>query len=251
MNARLIILVAGLLIFTGCAAKTSDTQINVARANQSQGEGFMAQGNYTAALAKLLEARKVLDKDPYLYNSLGLAYLGKGREELAIEAFDQALEFKPDFTEALNNKGAAYLKLKQWNRAIETFNKVLEDILYPTPHFPLSNIGWAYLGKMDFTMAEVYFRKSLDAMPWFITASHGLAQMYLVSNRPEKAVHHLKFSLKQTPNAVILHADMARALDMQGKPYVARKYWLKVAQLSPARSSLAKEAEERLSKTQY
>ncbi len=39
--------------------------------------------------------------------------------------------------------------------------KVLKDLLYPTPQFPLSNLGWAYLGKQNYMLAESYFLR-----PW-------------------------------------------------------------------------------------
>ena len=232
----------------GCTTPQSGkTPSNMAKAKQSQGEGFLEQGNYTAALTHLLEAKKTLAKDPYLLNSLGLAYMGKKREDLALKEFDKALALKPDYTEALNNKGAAYMRQKQWDLAIDAFSSVLEDILYPTPHFPLSNLGFAYMGKLDFSMAEVYFRKALDTLPWFVTASHGLAQVYLRTHRPDQAIAHLRQGLKKTPNAAILYADMAKALEMKGETEPAKRYWIKVAQLSPARSLLAKEAEARLS----
>jgi tetratricopeptide (TPR) repeat protein len=79
-------------------------------------------------------------EDPYLLNSLGLAYMGKNRDDLAIPVFKQVLDLKPDYTEALNNLGAAYLRQKKWDLAIPAFKKVLEDLLYPTPQFPLSNL---------------------------------------------------------------------------------------------------------------
>ena len=237
-------------MMTSCiSTKEYRNKMKMAKATQRQGEALLAQGNYTGALSKLLEAQKALKKDPELYNSLGLAYMGKDRDSLAIAAFETALELKPDYTEALNNKGVILLRTKEWDKAIETFNIVLEDILYPTPHYPLSNLGWAYLRKMDIPTAESYFLKALDSMPWFVTASHGLTQLYLMTSRPEKAMRYLKNCLKRKPNAAILYADMARALEMKGEIQKARTFWMRALDLSPPYSSLAKEAEAELSKT--
>ena len=252
MRIFLTMICVGILCLIGCmdGPKPDQTQINVARAEQSQGESFLAQGNHTAALSKLLEAKKVLKEDPFLLNSLGLAYMGKKRDDLALESFQAALTQKPDFTEAINNKGAVFMRMKRWDEAIAAFNQVLDDILYPTPHFPLSNLGFAYLEKGDFAMAEVYFRKALDMQPWYLTASHGLAQMYMKSNRPEQAIKYLKVCLQRTPDVAILHADMARALEQQGHFHPAKAHWMKVARLSPMRSALAREAEAKLMKIQ-
>ncbi len=137
---------------------------------KKKGEIYQIQGEYTAALASFLAAEKLIPQDPYLQNSIGLAYMGKKKNALAVAAFQKALTLKPDYTQARNNLGAAFLRQRKWNQAIACFKKVLDDLIYPTPHFPLSNIGWVYLGKKDYTKARIYFLKALEHMPGFAAA---------------------------------------------------------------------------------
>ena len=206
----------------------------------------MAQGNHTAALAKLLEAKEMMPQDPFIHNSLGLAYMGKKRDDLAELAFQKALQLKPDYTEALNNLGAARLRQDKLDSAIQAFLKVLDDLLYPTPHFPLSNLGWAYVGKKDFKQAETYFLKAMDSLPWYIPATHGQAKVFLKTNRPDDAIAFLKTALYKHPDAAILHADLAEAHEARKEFPLARRAWQQVLRLSPANSPLAAAAEKKL-----
>ena len=238
----------GFLVFA-CTSTTGDSrkESGLAEAVQIQGEALLLQGDYTAALSKLLEARRMTPENPYLLNSLGLAYMGKKRDDLAVSAFEKALDLKPDYTEALNNLGAAFLRQKKWEQAILAFEEVLDDLLYPTPQYPLSNLGWAYLGKQDYPRAESYFSQALDVVPGFVTASHGLALVYLQSRQVDKAIAFLTNALRRLPDNALLHADLARAYEAGGRTAQARQSWQKVRRYARENSELAQTARKRLS----
>jgi type IV pilus assembly protein PilF len=245
---NLVIILLLSFIISSCATSASQpNKIKIAQAIKKEGNIFQTQGNYTAALGKFLDAEKIIPKDPYLHNSLGLAYMGKKRDDLAIASFQKALSIKPDYIEVINNMGAAYLRQKKWDMAIKNFDRVLESLLYPTPHFPLSNIGWAYLGKKEFQLAKTYFAKALDELPWFTAASHGLVQVYLQTNQVDQAMDYLHKCLYRSPDTAILHADLAEAYEAKGLIQQAIGSWKLVLKLVPERSSLAKKAEIKLS----
>ncbi len=242
-------LAAGLL--SACVSSTDPgTKIKIGEAIKREGDVFQSQGKYTSALAKLLEAEKMIPDDPYLQNSLGLAYMGKKRYDLAVIAFKKSLALKPDYTEAVNNLGAAYLRQEKWDTAITLFNQVLENLIYPTPHYPLANIGWAYLGKLHFPTAQTYFLKALDEKPEFSTATHGLAQVYLRTGQTDRAIKYLHERLSRTPGSAILHADLAQAYEKKDQRKQAIRAWKQVLKLSSKNSSLAKKADKRLTELQ-
>ena len=249
--------IKGIIRFCICAVMVTVTasctstvqtqkQNKIAQAIKKEGDAFQAQGNYTAALNKLLEAEKITPDDPYLQNSLGLAYMGKKRDDMAITAFNKALTLKPDYTQALNNLGAAYLREEKWDIAVKTFNKVLEDITYPTPHYPLANIGWALMKQHNYPSAQKYFLKALREAPGFIPAVHGLAQLYIQCGQIDRAVAYLGKQIKKSPDTAIFHADIAQAYEAFGQINRAIQAWQVVVQLTAENSNLYHKAEQRL-----
>jgi len=247
MKPALICLISILFLISSCTGTSSSPKNDrLAMAIKKEGEVYLAQGNYTASLAKFLEAEKILPKDAEIQNSLGLAYLAKDRYELAETSFKKALRLASKFTEAKNNLGAVYLRQEKWDTAIAQFKKVLEDLIYPTPQFPLANIGWAYIGKKDFAKAQIYFRKALEEKPDFIIALHGLAQSYLKTGQTERAMAFLHRNLHKTPDAAILHADLAEGYEKQGKIKQAIASWKLVLKLAWQNSSLSHVAREKL-----
>jgi tetratricopeptide (TPR) repeat protein len=47
-------------------------------------------------------------------------------EEVAIRYFDMAILLNPKYHQALNNRGGAYLMLRQYARAIDDFNQAIK-----------------------------------------------------------------------------------------------------------------------------
>ena len=54
------------------------------------------------------------------------SYYKQGECDRAIEDFTKAIEFKPDFATAYNNRGNAFNNKDELNRAIEDYNKALD-----------------------------------------------------------------------------------------------------------------------------
>jgi len=247
MKTKLVFLICICAVMASCTpGAQTQKQNKIARAIKKEGDVFQAQGNYTAALGKLLDAEKIAPDDPYIQNSLGLAYMGKKRDDMAIKAFNKALALRPGYTEALNNLGAAYLRDEKWDIAVKTFNKVLEDITYPTPHYPLANIGWARMAQNNYPLAQNYFLKALREVPGFIPAVHGLAQLYIRTGQTGRAIAYLDKNIKKYPGTVIFHADLAQAHEARGQVRRAITAWQVVMQLASENSTLYHKAEQRL-----
>ncbi len=236
------------LLLTSCASQgvTPGEKKEIALATQRVGEGFYSAGDYSLALKNLLEAYETIPDDPYLNNSLGLAYLAKDRYDLAEIHFKRALELKKDYVDAKNNLGAAYLKQGKWSLAVECFEEVSENLIYPNPEFPLSNLGWAYLHQKKYEKAISYFTKSLEINPKFLISIHGLASVYLETREYLQAIEFLNQELKREPSAPILHADLAKAYEGINDFAQAKASWRTVLNFTSETSQLAREARKRL-----
>ena len=60
------------------------------------------------------------------YNNRGNAFLELQKLESAIESFDKAIQIKPDYAEAYNNRGNALKDFKKLESAIESYNKAIQ-----------------------------------------------------------------------------------------------------------------------------
>ena len=228
-----------------CSSIDMEHQRKIADDTKELGVAYFLQGDYTRALKEFLEAEKTIPDDPYLQNNLGLAFMGKKRYQTAEVHFRKAVTLKPDYVPAKNNLGSAYMKQEKWDLAIDCFQEISGSLLYATPHFPLSNLGWAYLGKKEYSRARDYFNRALKIKLDFINALHGLATTHLDAHQPGIAQSILARAIKKNPEVAVLHADMARTYEALGQPEKAKESWETVMGLAPG-SELAREAESHL-----
>lgn len=59
------------------------------------------------------------------FNDIGLKHFQEKHYDLALEAYQKALNINPDYINALYNMGGVYLKMKEFDKAIEKFKKVV------------------------------------------------------------------------------------------------------------------------------
>lgn len=247
---QLFISVAFVILFAclaGCA--TSGTsgyeERRQAEAIRQLGEAYLAEQNYTMALAEFLKAEKLNPDDHLLYQDLGIAYMAKGELDLAVKHFQKALDIKPDFASARNNLGAAYLARKDWDAAIESFQLLSKDLLYGTPHYPLSNLGKAYYEKKELVEAEKYYKEALKVEPGFVNALFGLGKTYLSMGKVTQAVKYFEYAVAAEPLFTEAQFEMAHAHRLLGNSEKAKEGFTRVIELSPD-SDLGREAKQAL-----
>jgi type IV pilus assembly protein PilF len=237
-----------LLIFAmiSCAANL-EKRIRQSRDTRTLGEAYLRQGNYTDALKEFLKAEEFYPKDHLLQNDLGLVYMAKKSYENAKGHFNKAIKIKPDYAAAKNNLGTVYLATEEWDAAIDVFEGVLGDLLYTTPHYPLSNLGLAYYHKGAYRRAETYYLKSLAIEPNFVLALRGLGKTYMALNDYQAAVSSFEKAIQEAPNFTELYLDMGNAYQQSNEYKKALFSYRKVLELAPD-SSLAEAANKEIEK---
>ncbi|RPH52335.1 MAG: tetratricopeptide repeat protein [Desulfobacteraceae bacterium] len=241
----------GFIFYIFCIASCADIELlkKQEEAGRLVGEAYMGQKDYTAALNELLKAERTYTNDPHLHNDLGLVYMTKDQLTLAIEHFKKAIDLKPDYAPARNNLGTAYLATKNWDSAIICFKEVSRDLLYATPHYPLTNLGWAYYNKKEFALAESYYKEALKIGPNFPIALRGLGLTYIAIGNPLDAVNCFERAVKYSPGFPELFSDLAGAYAMLKEYNKALLFYRKVVSIAPG-SQLAAEAINEISRIQ-
>ena len=237
----LICFAAFFWMLTSCAANLKETQKQSA-SYRNLGEAYLAQGNVTAALKEFLNAEKIYADDPFLQNDLGLAYLAKNKPDTAMEYFQKAIQLKPDYAPAMNNLGTVYMNLKDYDKAISCFEAITNDLLYATPHYPLTNLGICYYHKQNYDRSESYFHEALKILPGFPIALKGLAKTHMAQGKLASAISFLEDAVKNAPQAADIWYDLGSAYLENRQPDKAIGAFQKVVALAPS-SDLAREAE--------
>lgn len=211
---KTVIFISLMMIFAlGACASSGSLALKKERseATRDLGEAYMKQNRHTMALRKLLEAEEIYAKDPLLQYDLGLVYMAKKKYDKAISHFQYALELDPEYSPARNSLGVAHMEQENWDEAIEYFKAVKDDLLYATPHYPLTNLGFIYYHKGDYDTAISYYEEALDLMPDFPKALHGLGRIYLQTGRADKAVEVLENAVAQAPKESRIYLDLGKA----------------------------------------
>ncbi len=233
------ILLAGWLL--SCTTQNVAEQKAQAEATKNLGEAYLRQGKYRIALMQLKKAEELIPYDHTLQDDLGLAYLYLREPDQAILHFKKALEIKSDYTPARNNLGNAYAEKKEWDKAIEQYKMVTSDLLYGTPQFPLSNLGVVYYELKEYELSAQYYLKALDIKPEFVQALYGLAKTYIEMGRVPDAIDNLQKAVGLSPEAAVLHFELARAYALNHEYTKALNSYHTVAEINPS-STLADRA---------
>ena len=227
-----------------CLAACSTNKAELRKQEEAMrdlGYAHFREGNFTKALQILLEAEKLYPDDHRLQDYIGQVYQYKGKPELAIEHYKKAIDIRPDYAPAKNNLSFAYLSVGRWDDAIAISEELADGLLYATPHYALTTIGYAYYKKNEFVLSETYYLKALELEPNHPPALKGLGRTYVELRKGSKAVEALLKVVRLTPQDPEVHYQLGRAYMMVGANQKAKQVFRKVIELNP-NSQLAKDA---------
>jgi len=163
------------------------------------GLAALNQGDYIKAKREIMLAIEAAPDLPQYYNTLGLVFMIEHDDNNAEENFKKALKIDKKFTDARNNLGALYLEQDKFGEALEEFNAVLADTLYPRPHYAETNIGIVYRKQKQYDLAKQHFDAAIKMRGTHSEAYKQLAIMYDEQNLHELAAEHYKKALEYFP----------------------------------------------------
>ena len=139
------------------------------------------------------DLRKI-PNNPFLLNNLGLAYLSNKEYEKAFNAFNQAIEIKPDFIQAALNLTCLYMAKENYSSAMDVLKKLLERT--PNDIRVLINLGNIYFKQKQFKDAEDIYRNIVKIEPKNITSRNRLALLNLIEGKFEESISELRKCLQ-------------------------------------------------------
>ncbi len=139
---------------------------------------YLQRGKIDVALAKV---KRGLELDPAsadANNIIALIYERLGETSLAEQHYKKALDLNSNDPFILNAYGSFLCKQKRYQEANKHFMAALKNALYPTPEVALTNAGICSMRQGNIDQAETYYRQALRVNSKFPTA---LQQMVKIS----------------------------------------------------------------------
>ena len=132
--------------------------------------------------------------EPEDYCNRGVDFYYKKEYELALKAFDKAIEMKPDYAEAWYNKGITLSKLGRYDEALKAFDKAIE--IKPNYAEAWYNKGIT-LGKLNrYDEALKAFDKAIEIKPDYAEAWYNKARMHSLKENKENALKNLSRAIE-------------------------------------------------------
>lgn len=228
--------------FSGCAGGSSIRKER-AVALKDMGQALVKQGDTREGLSYLLQADALDPNNPQIQHDLACAYAAIDEYDLSLQRFKKAIALKPDFSEATNNMGILYSKMKDWDNAMACFKKVASDVLYKTPHFAYHNMGLVYYYKGDYTSAIENYQKAIKYAPSYANVYYDLAASYEALNRNDEAVEAYKKAALLNPDYKQIDLSLARLYIKMGRKQDAKAALNKIIEADPKSKTSAQAAD--------
>ncbi|HVN74993.1 MAG TPA: tetratricopeptide repeat protein [Thermoanaerobaculaceae bacterium] len=209
-----------------------------------QGQALVTDGQVAAGLAKYRVALSLQPKNPTIHNLIGVAELQQRDAAKAIESFNRALDLAPQYSDARNNRGAAYIQLGQFAMAEADFLGVLTDSTYENRATVYFNLGSLYFTRGNLSAAEENLRKAaVPAGP--VEAFFLLGQVEDRLGKADLAENAYRSAMERAPERADIALALGMLLEAHGRKDEARDIFQRVVSLAPG-SPEAKQAHAHL-----
>jgi arylsulfatase A-like enzyme/Tfp pilus assembly protein PilF len=171
-------------------------------------------GQYESSSTKLNQVLKTDPDSVPVHYLLGLDYLRLRDFPKAIDEFQKVLRLSPDYELAVFNLGLAYAHNGDFENAIQSLKHALE--LDGTNFSAAYNLGVAYLQKRMVPEAVAAFRQAIALSPDYAVAHRSLGELLLYQGQVDEALTELRRAVELEPQDAAGHAALAKALAAKG-----------------------------------
>lgn len=168
----------------------------------NEGNSLLKAGNYNGAVDKYDQALAI-EKDFRIYYQKGVALKKADKLDNAKIAFEECLKLSPNNEAALNALGGTYFSMGDFNKAIETFEKVLsvsknnsvKDKVKKNMSLAYTKLGSQAMNSGNANKAVEYLTKAVE-LDKYDAAYLLLAQLYQELGQYDNAIKAAEDALK-------------------------------------------------------
>ncbi|MFP4082178.1 MAG: tetratricopeptide repeat protein [Candidatus Aminicenantes bacterium] len=192
-------------------------------------------------LKKITDVERLERESPKELYLKGEKLYNQEEYEKALDVFKEFVEKQPDLYEARVSMGNCYIKLKQYDKAIQEFEFVLDKLEEEkedlkgneTAASIYASLGELYMDKNDFDRAKDYFEKSIDIDPSDHALSYNVAEILFNSNKIDEAIQYYQLTAEIKPDWPNSYLKLGYCYLNKGEMRKAIDYLNKFVELSP------------------
>ncbi len=192
---------------------------------------LMSQGKTDEALEHFNKGIKHNKDDARLRVNAAICNIGSGKPEASIERCKEAIGISPEYANAYNILGNAYMGLNDMGNAATSFKQALEK--NPAFHDAEFNLGVSLFELNKYDEALNSFNKVLDSLPNSVHAMTRKADVYLIKNKLEKASKLYDQAIKTNNKFSNAYVGMGKLLQRLQKHNDALSHFKKAIELNP------------------
>jgi serine/threonine protein kinase/tetratricopeptide (TPR) repeat protein len=178
----------------------------------------LRDGDRTRLDEAMAAYRKAIDLKPDFanaYNALGAAYVKKNASDEAIPYYLKSLELRPGTANVFRNLGEAYCNTRQWDEAVAALSESARlRPRDPKVHFLL---GEAFERTGDYDEAARHYSENIKLDRRSAAAHWGLGKALFYSGDPEGAILEHRRALEIAPRFAAAHCGLGGALQETGR----------------------------------
>lgn len=165
-----------------------------------EADSAIIAGRYDEAAARLIEAISICPDCPdnvLLLSNLGMVYAYDGRDSLALETLDRALEQAPSMRTVIANRARVLLNMGRESEAKDAYAQLiaLDSLNMDARYYH----GMISLHTGDLQAAEADMAVLSDSLPNSIATARALAALYSYTGRNDVAEPYYKRLIEEEP----------------------------------------------------
>lgn len=185
-----------------------------------------------AALRAFSQALEIDPRSAHLFNQRGLAFHRLGDHDKALADFSAALRLEPRFAAAYHNRGAAYYAKGDLEYAIADYDEALN--LNDQAPLVYNNRGFAFFDKGQHDRAIADFDQALRLDPKFAAAFNNRGLAYLRQNKLDQALADFSVAINLKPDFALAYLHRSLVYSRLGNTARAETDRKKALHLDPA-----------------
>ncbi|MGP8216820.1 MAG: tetratricopeptide repeat protein [Bacteroidia bacterium] len=171
----------------------------IAEGHINHGAELSKKNEFEKAIAEYEKAISLLTDIPtilLLYINIGYAYLRLKQYEKSLPSFNKAMELRPDYSYSLNNMGFAYIMMNQLDKGKEYLDKAsnYNDNLKV---YSLRDYAIYYMKKGDLVLAETYFNRAFDMHLPVDLLEYFYSELLMMKSEKDEAMKYLSKSVEK------------------------------------------------------